>query len=111
MIDKEQRKEHIKFSKEILKILQEKTGVKLKRRVLKMVGNNPFIEIRVNNWEIDEIPNDILKIVCLKLGIAPLNWDSISYGNISNKGLTLYLNEWVRVLEVLKRKEIKEGLK
>jgi len=94
MINKELRKEHINFSKEILKLLEIKTNLKLKRRVLKMVGNNPFIEIRVKNWEIDKINNNILKDICLKLNITPLDWENISYGNISNKGITLNLKDW-----------------
>jgi len=102
MIDKEKRKEHIKFSKEIQKILQLRTGLKLKRRVLKMVGNNPFIEIRVYDWENDEIKNDILKIICIELNIEPLNWEKIQYSNISNKGITLYFLEWVQIMEFLK---------
>jgi len=101
-IDKEKRKEHINFSKEILKLLENKSKLKLKRRVLKMVGNNPFIEISVKDWERDEIPNNILKDICIKLNIIPSNWDYIGYGNISNKGITLYLNEWEKIKEVLK---------
>ena len=102
MINQELRKEHINFSKEILKLLENKTNLKLKRRVLKMVGNNPFIELRVNDWETDEINNNILKAICLKLNIMPLDWDNIRYGNISNKGITLYLSEWENIKEVLK---------
>ncbi len=102
MIDKEMRKLHIVYSKEILKVLNKVTGLKLRRRVLKMVGDNPFIEFRVFDWEKDEIQNNILKTICEILKIEPLNWDKISYGNISNKGITLYLNEWRLVMEVLK---------
>ena len=101
-INKELRKEHIIFSKEIVKTLNKLSGLKLKRRVLKMVGDNPFIEIRVNNWETDKINNDILKTICETLKINPSNWEKISYGNISNKGITLYLREWVLIMEVLK---------
>lgn len=108
MINKEERKKHIEFSKEILKQLQERTGLKLRRRVLKMVGNNPFIEMRVNDWENDEINNELLKIICITLNHTPLNWDCIKYGNISNKGITLHLREWERVLNAIGKPQSNE---
>ena len=102
MITKEERKQYIEISKEIQKTLNSLSDLKLKRRVLKMVGNNPFIEIRVNNWETDEINNDILKTICETLKMSPSNLNKIVYGNISNKIITLYLREWLLVMEALK---------
>lgn len=101
-INKELRKKHIAYSKEILKVLNKETGLRLKRGVCFMVGDNPFIEFRVKDWENEEIKNDLLKKICLKLDINLLDWNNIKYGNISNKSITLHLREWVLVMEVLR---------
>ena len=105
MINKEQRKKHIEYSKQIKKVLDEKTNLKLRRRVLKMVGDNPFIELSVNDWENEEIPNNLRVLVCKALDITPLNLENVDYGNIKTGGITLYLREWVLVMEALKNEK------
>jgi hypothetical protein len=102
MIDKEKRKEHIEFSKNLLKIFESKTGLKYKRRVLKMVGDNPFIEISVKNWENEIIPNNIRVLIAKKLNFEVLDWDKVIYGNIRATSITLKFKEWLNVIEVLK---------
>ena len=92
----------IELSKELKKIFENKTGLKFKRRVLKMVGKNPFIEIGLKDWENKKIPNDIRSLIAKRLEFEVLDWNNVIYGNIRDINITLHYKDWLKVLEVLK---------
>ena len=100
-IDKNLRKQHIQFSIELLRILKNKYGQDFKRKVLSMVGFNPYIEISVKNYKTETIPNELRHLIVKTLNITPLSWEDIEYGNIRKNYVTLHYKEWLKVVENL----------
>lgn len=98
-VEPEERAKYVAYAKALKAKLTKDFGVPLKSRVLKSQRPNPFIEIRVADYEKDVIPNDFRVKVAKALGHqAVRDWDNVVYGNIMKNSVTLYYSEWVKVL-------------
>lgn len=94
----------IDFSKELKAIIEKRTNLKFYRKVLKMVGNNPFIELGLIDWEENTIPNDLRTLIAKTLNFEVSDWDNVNYGNIRDNYITLNYSDWVKIIKVLNEK-------
>ena len=90
----ENREDITFFTKSLKKFLEQKYGQKFKVRTFTQVSANPWIEVRVADWEHEKMPND-LRVAAVKLiGGEPTDWEDVNYGNIRSGSVTLHYNEW-----------------
>ena len=95
------RTDFVEYSKRLQFILSQKYKKRFRRRVFKMVGTNPFIEIGVKDWRKDLVPNELRVLIAKTLGFSPSDWSNVQYGNIRDTYITLHYAEWQKVLQAI----------
>lgn len=95
----ENKNKFVEFSKELKTLLEKRTNLKFIRRVFKMVGNNPFIEVGLRDWEENKIPNDLRVSIAKTLNFNVIDWDNVTYGNIREGYITLNYSDWLKVVK------------
>lgn len=97
-ITPEERKIYTEYSKNLKSKLSKELGVPIKVTASKSVMSNPYIEVRVANYEKDVIPNEFRKKVMDKMGWNPMDPNNINYGNVRSNSIALRYSEWVKVM-------------
>ena len=100
-ISKEERQRITLYTKNLKNVLQERYRQKFRVHTSQSLRPNPFIEVRVNNWETEIMPND-LRVIAVKIAYGEnsnvSNWDDVNYGNIRRGGITLSYSQWSKIV-------------
>lgn len=102
---KEIRKKVVPYAKRLHKWVEEQCGIKVHRRIFG--SYNPYIEFRP--YDKNQIfPNEFRAMIARTLGVEPLNWDDVYYGNVTDRYITLNYSEWIKIFPDIQTTESEE---